>query len=1017
MLVLLLLFGISIALATFIENDFGTDSARKLVYRARWFELLLLLGAINIIGVSLRMKLFTRDRLPVLAFHLAFIVIIIGAGITRYFGNEGTMHIREGETTSEWLTTNTYVNVLVREGNAVESKSFPVLFAPVSANRFHRAVRLNGKKSEVELTSYLPRAIQGLAFDDAGEPVAHLVSTQGRGRENIFMRRGMHIRGSGMILGYMDPPDTLAESTVYIYDRDGILYFQAPFAVVRTNMGEGTRDTLPPAQEHAFLPVRLHEFRGNLLVVRQFLPKARVAAMPADDEEGQYLSALTLEVTHNTLKRELTVWGMKEQKGEMQFVNFDDLEVGVSYGAIVQRLPFALRLNDFILRRYPGSESPEWYESRVQLIDPKKMIDREERIYMNHILKHRGYRFYQASYDVDEHGTVLSLNQDGPGTFITYLGYFIMGLGMLLTLLSRKSRFGLLGRLTKKRISQISVLIFALLMPLPARAQEQPELPEIRAEHAREFGSVLVQDNAGRIKPVNTLSSEIVRKVSRKEVYRDQTPDQVILGMSVFPEKWQNEPLIKISHERIAQILGISGRYASFLDFFSASVEGGYILRTYVEEANRKKPAYRSKFDNELIRVDERLNICYLVYTGALYRFFPDPADSTHTWHSPMTAAQAFSGEDSTFTTLILDYYFGEVSKAVETGDWKLANDMVGAIITFQEKFGSNVTPPQSKIKIEKFYNSANIFERLTNLYLLAGLILLLIQFIHVFVPRLPLKWFVWPGGTIIAIGFLFHAFSLGLRWYIAGHAPWSNGYEALTFIAWGGLLAGFIFSRQSSVTISSTAVLAALILQTAHLSWMDPQITTLAPVLKSYWLVIHVAVITVSYGFFGLGALVAIFNLLLMFFQSSSNKEHVDGNIIQLSRIIEMTLIAGLFLLTIGTFLGGVWANESWGRYWAWDPKETWALVTIIVYAIVLHLRLVPGLKGRLLFNLLSMWGFWSVIMTYFGVNYYLSGLHSYAAGDPLPIPPVVYYSVGIMFVISLVAGLNQYRLSKEKS
>jgi cytochrome c-type biogenesis protein CcsB len=263
----------------------------------------------------------------------------------------------------------------------------------------------------------------------------------------------------------------------------------------------------------------------------------------------------------------------------------------------------------------------------------------------------------------------------------------------------------------------------------------------------------------------------------------------------------------------------------------------------------------------------------------------------------------------------------------------------------------------------------------------------------------------------IIAVAFLFHTFGLALRWYISGHAPWSNGYEALIFIAWAAILAGLIFSRKSGITISSTAILAALILQTAQLSWMDPQVTNLTPVLNSYWLVIHVAVITASYGFLGLGALLAVINLLLMTFETTKNSQQLESQINKLSRIIEMTLIAGLYLLAIGTFLGGVWANESWGRYWGWDPKETWALVTVIVYAFILHMRLVPQLKGRLLFNIMSLLGFASIIMTYFGVNYYLSGLHSYAKGDPLPVPPVVYYSVAVVVILSVVASINQLR------
>jgi len=194
-----------------------------------------------------------------------------------------------------------------------------------------------------------------------------------------------------------------------------------------------------------------------------------------------------------------------------------------------------------------------------------------------------------------------------------------------------------------------------------------------------------------------------------------------------------------------------------------------------------------------------------------------------------------------------------------------------------------------------------------------------------------------------------------------------------------------------------------------AHLSWMDPEITNLAPVLKSVWLVIHVSIITASYGFFALGALLALLNLILMNFRTYKNKININQDIEKLTGIIEMTLIVGLYMMTIGTFLGGVWANESWGRYWGWDPKETWALITILVYAFIAHMRMIPGLQGTFKFNLLALFGFSSVIMTFFGVNYYLSGLHSYAAGDPLPIPDFVYYTITILSIISISAYINQ--------
>ena len=240
-----------------------------------------------------------------------------------------------------------------------------------------------------------------------------------------------------------------------------------------------------------------------------------------------------------------------------------------------------------------------------------------------------------------------------------------------------------------------------------------------------------------------------------------------------------------------------------------------------------------------------------------------------------------------------------------------------------------------------------------------------------------------------------------------------SNGYESMIFISWVTLLAGFIFSRKSAFALSATAVLASMTLMVAHLSFMDPEITNLVPVLKSYWLTLHVSVITGSYGFLGLGAILGLIIMILLLFSNSGNRERISATIDELTVINYKTLTLGLYFLTIGTFLGAVWANESWGRYWGWDPKETWSLITIIIYSIVIHSRNIPGMKDIFTFNLFSLFAFSSVLMTYFGVNYYLSGMHSYAAGDPVPVPAFVYVAVILLAALSFVAYMkyNSYK------
>ena len=264
-----------------------------------------------------------------------------------------------------------------------------------------------------------------------------------------------------------------------------------------------------------------------------------------------------------------------------------------------------------------------------------------------------------------------------------------------------------------------------------------------------------------------------------------------------------------------------------------------------------------------------------------------------------------------------------------------------------------------------------------------------------------------------------FIAMTAGLimRWYISGHAPWSDAYESIVYVAWATVFFGLAFGRKSNLTVASTAFVAAILLWVAHQNWLDPSIANLQPVLDSYWLMIHVAVIVASYGPFTLGMILGAVALLLMILTNTKNKPRMDLNIKEVTIINEMALTVGLVMLTIGNFLGGQWANESWGRYWGWDPKETWALISIMIYAFVIHVRLIPGMRSRWLFNVLALFAYASIMMTYFGVNFYLTGLHSYASGDVPVTPRFVWYIVIFALLLSVLAyfGYNKYYKKKQ--
>ena len=433
-----------------------------------------------------------------------------------------------------------------------------------------------------------------------------------------------------------------------------------------------------------------------------------------------------------------------------------------------------------------------------------------------------------------------------------------------------------------------------------------------------------------------------------------------------------------------------------------------------MNSAFAKKSSERSKFEKELIAVNERWNICYMSYIGSFLSIFPIPGHPDNKWVSPVDEIGNLSSGDSLFIRGVIPLYFSMLEEGMSSGNYAEADKLIESIKKYQNKFGAEVMPTASKVEMEIFYNKVNVFERLYPYYMLMGFVFLILIYIRILNPKRELKWGIRIVQWLIIAAFLIHAFGLGMRWYISGHEPWSNGYESMLYIAWAGLLAGLIFRNKSPMTMAVTAILAGVILFVAHLSWMDPEITNLVPVLKSYWLTVHVATITASYGFLALGALLAFVNLITMIMRKSSNRKRLNLTIKEVTHVIEMTIMVGLVMLTIGNFLGGIWANESWGRYWGWDPKETWAMASIIFYAFTLHMRFIPGLKGIFTFNLAALLCFSSILMTYFGVNYYLSGLHSYAKGDPVPVPDFVYYTIGIIFVIALAAYINERRGKK---
>ena len=892
--VLFVLFAFAMAAATFIENDFGSAAAYNSVYNSFWFELILLLLAANLVGQMIIFKLYKKSKLPVFLFHLSFVLMIAGAGITRYFGWEGTIHILEGEEQNSCFSTEKFIGYSIKEagGKILVVNSSKYSMTSATADEYKKTIKVNNKDYDLVLAKIIPNAAEV-----NGKAVGVNPAEQNTGK-NAFIFNLYNGNES---------------STVYVWDKeDG-------------RVGSGS-------------------------------------------------------------------------------CTIGDKTVEISYGPKVITLPFSIKLNDFILERYPGSSSPSGYKSDVVLLDKAGNVQKPFVIFMNNILKYQGYRFYQSSFDQDEKGTILSVNHDMAGMLVTYTGYALLFFFIILAMISKDTLFRNItaGHWQSNIRKSVPVVILVLFLSGFMNVNAQKLVPDKAV--AEEFGKVLVQDQKGRTKPLFTLSNDILRKVTRENEFQGLSSMQVFLGLYLDFNNWKDVPMIVVSNKDIQNKLGISRNLASFSELVNLEGNGSYKLSAEVNAAYAKAPGDRNKVDKELMKIDERVNIVYMIYKGDFMKIFP-LKDGTHDWGSPEAALQkAVTKEDSAYLKGIIPV----LAEALQTNNIVVIRQVEGSVSSYQLMFAKYELPSKSRTNIELLYYKLNIFEKLFPFYATVGLIMLIGLITMVIKGRKEKSLFVKILGWLLFGGFLFHTLGLGLRWYIAGHSPMTNGYESMIFISWVTLLAGFIFSRKSAFSLSATAVLASMTLMVAHLSFMDPEITNLVPVLKSYWLTLHVSVITGSYGFLGLGAILGLITMILLILSNDSNRERISKTIDELTVINFKTLTLGLYFLTIGTFLGAVWANESWGRYWGWDPKETWSLITIIIYSIVIHSRTIPGMKDIFTFNLISLFAFSSVLMTYFGVNYYLSGMHSYASGDPIPVPSFVYIAVIALAAISLVAYIK---------
>lgn len=1042
----LFVFLAAIGTATFIESMYDTQTARIIIYNSLWFELVLAYLCVNLIANIFEHRMFRREKAAVLSFHLSFIIILIGAAVTRYYSFDGMMEIREGEKSNIVYSSDPYLWFKINDGKLQYTDNQKMFLSEITNNDFSINVNFPNHKTPISIdyVNFQRKMIDSLIINDSIEGKALDIITDGM-KSNYVSENGFLMLGGNIALSF-DKNDAMPGIHISEVNGQMMLMTKLPLRYLPMSEMQKARQSGQPVDEKLYVNVPVDSmvpFKTTTLyivgdqqfVFKQVINHAKMMKVHSGKDDIGY-DYLSVKITDGK-ESKIVELGGGVGIGHPEHVTFEfaGLTYEMEYGSMAVEIPFYIACRDFQLDKYPGSEAASSFASEVTIVDDQKKHKRDQRIFMNNVMDYRGYRFFQSSYDLDipstpenEEGTKLSVNQDWWGTNITYLGYMLMMIGMVLSLFSGNSRFKELNKKlnkTKERrkaLNQVSLIIILSLSSLGnifaqdhQHAGQKIPFEIISKEHAENLESLLIQNYEGRIVPLHTCFDQLLRKIYRDNKYEDLNAMQTIMSMHMYPQHWMDVKIIQVpSNLRVPLNLE---DYASFKELTNEKTRDFKWLEEY-NIAHKKPDSRKNEFDKKLLKLGEKYQVVQTIFMWQYMKIMPAKNAVNNIWYVPLDPE--LMKMNSTTSSIAMDY-IKEVFNAAKTNNYSKADIFLKKLKKFQRIEGKKVVPSESQVKIEISYNKWNIFANTLNMYLLIGFLLLILFFFQIFIK--PSEKTIKIFGTITKVStillsliFIYHGIGLGFRWNITGYAPWTNGYGAIVFIAWVTVIAGFIFMKKNPAVLVGTAILAALMIFVTEMSLMDPEITPIVPVLKSYWLMIHVSIITASYGFLGLGCILSLFNLFLYITRNEKNGKIVTLNITEITYVTEMIITLGLFMLTIGTFLGGIWANESWGRYWAWDPKEVWALVSVLVYAIILHLRYIPALSGKFLFNVVSFWGYSAILFTYFGVNYYLKGLHSYAQGDGLgTVPNDIKITIGVFFVLTVIAAMRNHNYKKK--
>lgn len=639
-----------------------------------------------------------------------------------------------------------------------------------------------------------------------------------------------------------------------------------------------------------------------------------------------------------------------------------------------EKLPFSLCLQKFEAKMHDGTNAVADYSSKFTVIDGDDKSEGE--VSMNNIYSHRSYRLYQSSYDEDGKGSVLAINADPYGIPVTYTGYALLFISLVWMLFDPKGGY---RKLLKSPLLKKGALMTALILSMgniqtlhAESATGNLQNAVLPKETAEKFGELHILYN-DRICPVQTFALDFCKKIYGARSYQGLTAEQVLSGWVFYGNTWANEPFIKIKSGEMKTAMNLPD-YASLNTFFNREM-GGYTIGQYVQEYYNGQ---QDKFHQQAADIDGKIQIIMELREGISLKVLPYTfiknvkatkdhsfiKAGTTTWFSPVDKLpQAVEHQHALYIRNVFSLLNGDV----KAGNTSRVNEFFVKMKKYQEVSSGNSLPTATQYKAERINNAFPFATILFMANLTLGFIALFYT-IYRMTKKREIKVLNIALPILLGVSFLALTFGLALRWIISGNIPMSNGYESMLTVAWFVMLISILMQLRIRIVMVFGFLISGFFLLVSHINQMDPAIGQMMPVLNSPLLSIHVSIIMMSYALLSLTFICGIMGICLR-----SHGEELQ----ELSRIF---LYPALTTMGFGIFIGAIWANVSWGNYWSWDSKETWALITFMIYAVVVHTQSLPVFRKPLVYHIYITLAFLSIAMTYFGVNYFLTGMHSYA-------------------------------------